>query len=159
MDRQHHETDGRGLLGTALLPAPANERPFRDESRARAAPDRRAKDDQVRPRADQARLRSPEGHETEARVGASGGPRAPAETKPAGVAQFYALPRIVQAHPHWVDRGRAETAQCLRAAVAPLPQDDRSEQAIRDGPVAHPFRHVDQKSWVTRSISRFTSRP
>src|SRR2546427_6803582 len=46
-----------------------------------------------------------------------------------------ALSRSVPTDPHRLDRGREAPAGCIRAAAPLLPQDDRAEQAVRDGAV------------------------
>src|SRR5256886_977638 len=104
-------------------------------ARAGAPADRLGPHDQVRPGKHQARLRSQERHEAQSEVG---DPRRHSPAPQAGshgLAELPALSRIVPTDPHRLDRGREAPAGNIRAAARLFPEDDRAEQAGRDGAV------------------------
>src|SRR5256885_344000 len=134
LDRQHLETDRRRLLRAALLAAPAHQPALRDESRAGTASHRRPSHDQGGAGADPARLRSQERRQEGRLAPPAGHPPAPAR-RPRRMEALPALPRILPANSHRLDRGGPASPGGIRAAAAALHQDDRPQQALRDGPV------------------------
>src|SRR5438552_2268101 len=89
----------------------------------------------TKPGADRARLRSRERHEAEARVAGPPGHPGGHQTGSDDVETLRGVPRVVQTDPDRLDRRGQAPARDLPPAAAPLPQDDRPEQAVRDGAV------------------------
>src|SRR5207244_5064894 len=81
------------------------------------------------------RLRSQERHEAQTDVG---DPRRHSPAPQAGshgLAELPALSRIVPTDPHRLDRGREAPAGRIRTTASILPENDRTEQTVRDGAV------------------------
>src|SRR2546428_11551900 len=68
-------------------------------------------------------------------MGEPQGHSAAPQGRPDRLEELPALSRSVPTDPHRLDRGREAPAGCIRAAAPLLPQDDRAEQAVRDGAV------------------------
>src|SRR2546426_11782265 len=135
LDRQPPQADRRGSLRPALLAAPADEPPLCHEPRAGAPADRRRPHDRGRAGKHQACIRPQEGREAETEMGDPQGHSAAPQGRPDHLAELPALSRIVPTDPHRLDRGREAPAGCIRAAAPRRPQDDGTEQAVRDGAV------------------------
>src|SRR5438128_10003459 len=87
----------------------------------------------TKPGADRARLRSRERHEADARVAGPPGHPAGPQTGSRDGETLRGVPRVVQTDPDRLDRRSQAATGDISPAAAALPQNDRSEQAVRDG--------------------------
>src|SRR5256886_13692285 len=121
-------------LFRSLLTAPAHQPALRDESRAGASSHRLPPHDQGGAGADPARLRPRERHQEDRLAPPAGHPATPARG-PHRVEALPALPRILPANSRRLDRGGPASPGDIRAAAAAFHQDDRPQQALRNGTV------------------------